>query len=80
MKFSKATHAGRGSGSRIAEGLNIKEDQIRRAGCWNTDSMHRGYLTTLLREFMRGMAGFNSDHPGTCGPVVVRSCFIEFKN
>ena len=39
MKFSKVTHAGRGSGSRIAEGLNIEEDQICRAGCWNTDSI-----------------------------------------
>ena len=65
LTFSKVTHAGRGSGSRIAEGLNIEEDQIRRAGNWNTDSMHKGYLTHLPRKFMRGMAGFDPNHPGT---------------
>ena len=65
MKFLKVTHAGRGSGSQIAKGLNIEEDQICRAECWNTDSMHRGYLTTLPQKFMRGMAGFNPNHPDT---------------
>lgn len=65
LKYSKLTHAGRGSCSKIAQGLNIEEEQVRRAGCWNTDSMHRGYLTTLPRKFIRGMAGFDPNIPGT---------------
>lgn len=27
--------------------------------------MHRGYLMTLPRKFMRGMAGFDPNFPGT---------------
>ena len=65
LAYSKVTHAGRGSGTKYAELLNIHEDQIRRAAHWNSDAMHKGYLTTLPREFMRGMAGFDPKHPGT---------------
>ena len=64
LTYSKVTHAGRGSGTKHAELLNIQEDQIRRAAHWNTDAMHKGYLTTLPREFMRSMAGFDPKHPG----------------
>ena len=65
LTYSKVTHAGRGSGTKYAELKGIQEDQIRRAAHWTTDSMHKGYLTSLPREFMRGMAGFDPKHPGT---------------
>lgn len=50
LKFSKVTHANQGSSSRIAKTLNIEEEQIQYAGCWNTNPMHRGYLTTLPQK------------------------------
>ncbi len=43
----------------------ISEDQIRNAAHWNTDSIHKGYLTSIPEEFMRGMAGFDPKYPGT---------------
>lgn len=42
----------------------MDEEQIWRAGNWNTDSMHKGFLTNLPRKFMRGAAGFDPNHPG----------------
>ena len=65
INISKITHAGRGSGTKEAEKLDIDVDQIQRAGHWAGDSMHKGYLTGLPRAFMRGMAGFQSEHAGT---------------
>ena len=65
LTYSKVTHAGRSSGTKYAELKGIQEDQIRRAAHWTTDSMHKGYLTSLPREFMRGMAAFDPKHPGT---------------
>ena len=35
--------------------------QIRRGGRWNADQMTGCYLTTLPRQFMRGMADFKPD-------------------
>lgn len=63
IRTSKATHAGRSSGSRFAESLGVSEGQIRRAGRWNNDSMTSSYLAPLPREFMRAMAGFPKDDP-----------------
>ena len=63
--FSKVTHVGWGPESRIAETLNIDKEQIQHAGNWNTDSMHKGYLTNLPCKFMHGMAKFDPNHPGT---------------
>lgn len=66
LTYTKVTYAGRGFGSRIAERLNISEDQIQYAGNWNTNSMHQGYLTSLPQKFMRGMAGFDPEHLSHC--------------
>ena len=61
VKMSKTTHAGRSSGSRMAESMGVAEGQIRRAGRWNNDSMTSAYLSSLPRQFMRAMAGFPKD-------------------
>jgi Centromere DNA-binding protein complex CBF3 subunit, domain 2 len=58
---SKVTHAGRVSGARLAELNGVSEDQIRRGGRWNADQMTGCYLTTLPREFMRGVADFDPE-------------------
>ena len=56
---SKAkTHAARGSGARMAELAGASEDQIRRLGRWNNQSMESCYLTNLPREAIRNLAGF----------------------
>ncbi|ETI55557.1 hypothetical protein F443_01771 [Phytophthora nicotianae P1569] len=56
---SKAkTHVGRGSGSRMADLGGASESQIRRLGRWNTQAMEKCYLTSLPREAMRTLAGF----------------------
>lgn len=65
IKISKKTHAGRGSGARQAELMDIPTEEIQRAGRWAGDSMHRAYLTSLPRKFIRGMAGFQAEHSGT---------------
>ncbi|CCE34937.1 uncharacterized protein CPUR_08876 [Claviceps purpurea 20.1] len=65
IHITKVTHAGRGSGPKEAEKLGIDHDQIQRQGRWAGDAMHKGYLTSLPRAFMRGMAGFQSEHAGT---------------
>ncbi|ETP36757.1 hypothetical protein F442_15373 [Phytophthora nicotianae P10297] len=58
---SKAkTHVGRGSGSRMADLGGASESQIRRLGRWNNQSMEKCYLTSLPREAMRTLAGFDS--------------------
>ena len=44
--------------------MDIDIDQIQRQGRWAGDSMHKGYLTSLPRRFMRGMAGFQPEHGG----------------
>lgn len=54
----KKTHSGRKQGAQHAELLGISEQQIQRAGRWNTDSMSNAYLTHIPREFVRGTAGF----------------------
>ncbi|CCE27917.1 uncharacterized protein CPUR_01391 [Claviceps purpurea 20.1] len=64
IHITKVTHAGRGSGPKEAEKLGIDHDQIQRQG-WAGDAMHKGYWTSLPRAFMRGMAGFQSEHAGT---------------
>jgi hypothetical protein len=52
------THAARGSGARMAELAGASEDQIRRLGRWNNQSMENCYLTSLPREAIRTLAGF----------------------
>jgi hypothetical protein len=56
---SKAkNHVGRGSGSRMADLGGASESQIRRLGRWNNQAMEKCYLTSLPREAMRTLAGF----------------------
>ncbi len=55
----KKTHD-RGAEARAGELSDASESQIRRAGRWNTDALFTSYLTHLLLEFVRVMAGFKS--------------------
>lgn len=65
IKSTKKQHAGRVKGAQIAEDRGVQEDQIRRGGRWNADQMTGCYLTTLPRQFMRGVADFDPDYPGS---------------
>lgn len=65
ISSTKKQHAGRVKGAQIAEDRGVKEEQIRRGGRWNADQMTGCYLTTLPREFMRGVADFEPDYPGS---------------
>jgi hypothetical protein len=65
IRSSKVTHAGRVSGTRLAELNGVSEDQIRRGGRWNADQMTGCYLTTLPRGFMRGIADFDPEWPAS---------------
>jgi Centromere DNA-binding protein complex CBF3 subunit, domain 2 len=64
----KKTHAGRGQGARDAETLGVSEEQIRRAGRWNSDAMSNCYLTNIPNHFVRAAAGFN---PHTTGDYLI---------
>lgn len=44
----------------IAEANGASEASIRRGGRWNNEKMEGCYLTTLPREVLRALAGFNS--------------------
>ena len=58
LKSRAKTHIGRGSGARMAELEGASEAQIRRLGRWNNQAMENCYLTSLPREAMRTLAGF----------------------
>jgi hypothetical protein len=60
----KKTHIGRSEGARWAELNGVSENQIRRAGHWNSDALTNCYLTHLPRKFLRAMAGFNPSIQG----------------
>lgn len=57
----KVTHVPRASSAKMADLAGVPESQIRRMGQWNTDTMSNVYLDSLPREFMRVMAGFETD-------------------
>ncbi|OWZ09550.1 hypothetical protein PHMEG_00017727 [Phytophthora megakarya] len=64
-------HAGRGSRSCMADLGGASESQIRHLGRWNTNqSMEKCYLTSLPREVMRTLAGFEPSRGSFFG-----SCF-----
>ncbi|KAF1334759.1 Short-chain dehydrogenase, partial [Globisporangium splendens] len=48
----------RRSAAKLAELHGADENQIRRAGRWNSEKMEGCYLTTLPRKAMRALAGF----------------------
>lgn len=48
---------GRSSGAKTVELEGVSEDQIRHAGRWNQEQIAGCYLNSLLRKFMRTMAG-----------------------
>lgn len=59
---SKAvTHAGRGSGARLAELSGASEEQIRRMGRWNNKVMEGCYLTSLPIDGIISHAGFGQN-------------------
>ena len=57
----KVTHVPRASSAKMADLAGVPESQIRRMGLWNNDTMTNSYLDTLPRQFMRIMAGFETD-------------------
>jgi hypothetical protein len=63
VNSAKKTHAGRGCGARHAEIAGASEDQLRRHGRWNVQSMESSYLTGLPRQSIRFVNGF----PGAGG-------------
>ena len=69
----KKTHIGRSSSAKMAELKGISEDQIRRAGRWNHESMVGCYLNALPRQFMRSMAG----HPAGMGCFEIRRAAVQ---
>lgn len=58
---SQVTHIFRGSAARMADLQGASERDISRAGRWDMSSMVQYYLTTLPRETMRVLAGFNKE-------------------
>src|ERR1041385_5435229 len=63
---SKASYAPRVASSQNADLAGISKASIRRAGRWtNSDQMTGCYLTSLPREFMRAIADFDPDWPGS---------------
>lgn len=59
VKSSHTTHAGRGSGARIAELHGATTDDIARMGRWDAGSMENCYLTHLPRDAVRVCNGFS---------------------
>jgi hypothetical protein len=54
---AKKTHITRGSAARMMELQGVSEDQIRRMGAWNQNTMERHYLTAMPRKGMRALSG-----------------------
>jgi hypothetical protein len=59
INISKKTHSGRGSGAQHAELDGATEDQLRRHGRWNTQSMEACYLSSIARVPMLIINGFS---------------------
>ena len=64
----RKVHVGRKEGAQHAETLGVSEEQIRRAGHWNSDAMSNCYLTNIPNHFVRATAGFN---PHTTGDYFI---------
>jgi hypothetical protein len=64
LRSRAKTHVGRGSGARMADLGGASEAQIRRLGRWNNQAMEKCYLTSLPREAMRALAGFEPSRDG----------------
>ncbi|OWZ02399.1 hypothetical protein PHMEG_00026051 [Phytophthora megakarya] len=81
------THVGRGSGARMADLGGASEAQIRRLGRWNNQAMEKCYLTSLPREAMRTLAGFEPSREletwkqqmdaGTCEQSIAGGGFLQ---
>ena len=70
------THAGQKLEIKYAELFNIQKDQIRHTAYWNTNAIHKGYLTTLPQEFIQNIADFDPKHMEIYH--IVRSAVITF--
>lgn len=57
----KVTHVPRSSAAKMADLVGVSSAQIQRAGLWSQDTMTNAYLDSLPRQFMRVMAGFETD-------------------
>ncbi|SAL96279.1 hypothetical protein [Absidia glauca] len=58
IRYKKKAHINCGSSARMAGNVCANVDQIRRQGRWNNITINGAYLTNLLRELVRLMAGF----------------------
>jgi hypothetical protein len=63
LNYKAISHVTRGSSARMAEFLGADDNQIRRQGRWNNQAMENCYLTTIPREAVRGLAGFDPKRP-----------------
>ncbi|SAM03328.1 hypothetical protein [Absidia glauca] len=58
IRANKKTYINCSSSARMAGNMCANVDQIRRQGRWNNTTINSAYLTNLLRELVRSMAGF----------------------
>ncbi|SAL98643.1 hypothetical protein [Absidia glauca] len=58
IRSNKKTHINCGSSARMAGNVHANVDQIRRQDRWNNTTINGAYLTNLLGELVRSMAGF----------------------
>jgi hypothetical protein len=63
IKSSRKTHIGRGSGAIMAELAGAPNNSTRWLGRWNQKAIENCYMSTLPREAMRALAGFNPKKP-----------------
>lgn len=68
LNYKAICHVTRGSSARMAEFAGAEDNHIRRQGRWNSQAMENCYLTTIPREAVRGLAGFDPKRPCFCLP------------
>lgn len=61
ISITKKTHAERGSGAQHSEIDDATEDELRRHGRWNMQSMESCYLTSLSRRAIRIADGLSAN-------------------
>lgn len=62
---SSTTHTNRGTAARECDTSGVPENQLKRIGRWESETMVVSYLTSLPDKAMRSLAGFLPDSSGT---------------
>jgi hypothetical protein len=63
IQSSRKTHIGRGNGAIMAELAGASDNSTRRLGRWNRQAMENCYMSSLPREAIRALAGFDPQNP-----------------